>query len=86
MENQKLTQEELATLKELQQNGQTVIEELGQIEFAKFSLEQRRAKTEQFLTDLQKQEQEFIQTITNKYGIGSINPETGEFIPSSTEN
>jgi hypothetical protein len=86
MENQKLTQEELATLKELQQNGQTVIEELGQIEFAKFSLEQRRAKTEQFLTDLQKQEQEFVQTITNKYGIGSINPETGEFIPSSTEN
>jgi len=86
MENQKLTQEELATLKELQQNGQTVIEELGQIEFAKFSLEQRRAKTEQFLTDLQKQEQEFVQTITNKYGIGAINPETGEFIPSSTEN
>jgi len=86
MENQKLTQEELTTLKELQQNGQTVIEELGQIELAKFSLEQRRAKTEQFLTDLQKQEQEFVQTITNKYGIGSINPETGEFIPSSTEN
>jgi hypothetical protein len=86
MENQKLTQEELATLKELQQNGQTVIEELGQIELAKFSLEQRRAKTEQFLTDLQKQEQEFIQTITNKYGIGSINPETGEFIPSSTKD
>ena len=86
MENQKLTQEELATLKELQQNGQTVIEELGQIELAKFSLEQRRAKTEQFLTDLQKQEQEFVQTITNKYGIGSINPETGEFIPSSIKD
>ena len=86
MENQKLTQEELATLRELQQNGQTVIEELGQIELAKFSLEQRRAKTEQFLTDLQKQEQEFIQTITNKYGIGSVNSETGEFIPSSTKD
>jgi hypothetical protein len=86
MENQKLTQEELATLKELQQNGQTVIEELGQIELAKFSLEQRRAKTEQFLTDLQKQEQEFIQIITSKYGIGSINSETGEFIPSSTKD
>jgi hypothetical protein len=86
MENQKLTQEELATLKELQQNGQTVIEELGQIELAKFSLEQRRAKTEQFLTDLQKQEQEFIQIITSKYGIGSVNSETGEFIPSSTKD
>jgi len=82
MENQKLTQEELTTLQELQQNGRVVIEELGQIEVAKFSLEQRRTKAEQFLQDIQKQEQEFVQNITNKYGIGSVNPETGEFIPS----
>jgi outer membrane receptor protein involved in Fe transport len=82
MENQKLTQEELTTLQELQRNGQTIIEELGQIEVAKFSLEQRRTKAEQFLQDVQKQEQEFVQQITNKYGIGSVNPETGEFIPS----
>jgi len=82
MENQKLTQEELTTLQELQQNGRVVIEELGQIEVAKFSLEQRRTKAEQFLQDVQKQEQEFVQNITNKYGVGSVNPETGEFTPS----
>jgi len=86
MENQKLTQEELTTLQELQQNGRIVIEELGQIEVAKFSLEQRRTKAEQFLQDIQKQEQEFVQNITNKYGIGSVNPETGEFIPSLKED
>jgi len=86
MENQKLTQEELTTLQELQRNGQTIIEELGQIEVAKFSLEQRRTKAEQFLQDVQKQEQEFVQNITNKYGIGSVNPETGEFIPSLKGN
>jgi outer membrane receptor protein involved in Fe transport len=86
MENQKLTQEELTTLQELQQNGRIVIEELGQIEVAKFSLEQRKTKAEQFLQDVQKQEQEFVQNITNKYGIGSVNPETGEFIPSLKED
>jgi len=86
MENQKLTQEELTTLQELQQNGRIVIEELGQIEVAKFSLEQRRTKAEQFLQDIQKQEQEFVQNITDKYGIGSVNPETGEFTPSLREN
>lgn len=86
MENQKLTQEELTTLQELQQNGRIVIEELGQIEVAKFSLEQRRTKAEQFLQDIQKQEQEFVQNITNKYGVGSVNPETGEFIPSLKED
>jgi outer membrane receptor protein involved in Fe transport len=86
MENQKLTQEELTTLQELQQNGRIIIEELGQIEVAKFSLEQRRTKAEQFLQDIQKQEQEFVQNITNKYGVGSVNPETGEFIPSLKED
>ena len=86
MENQKLTQEELTTLQELQQNGRIVIEELGQIEVAKFSLEQRKTKAEQFLQDIQKQEQEFVQNITDKYGIGSVNPETGEFTPSLKEN
>jgi len=82
MENQKLTQEELTTLQELQQNGQAIIDELGQIELAKLTLGQRRTKAEQFLADLQKQEQEFIQNITNQYGVGTINAETGEFVPS----
>lgn len=82
MENQKLTQEELTTLQELQQNGQAIIDELGQIELAKLTLEKRRTKAEQFLADLQKQEQEFIQNITNQYGVGTINAETGEFVPS----
>ena len=82
MENQKLTQEELTTLQGLQQNGQAIIDELGQIELAKLTLGQRRTKAEQFLADLQKQEQEFIQNITNQYGVGTINAETGEFVPS----
>jgi outer membrane receptor protein involved in Fe transport len=86
MENQKLTQEELTTLQELQQNGQAIIDELGQIELAKLTLGQRRTKAEQFLADLQKQEQEFIQNITNQYGVGTINAETGEFVPSAKKD
>ena len=85
MENQKLTQEELTTLQELKQNGQAIIEEFGQIEIAKISIAQRKTKAEEFLADLQKQEQEFIQQITTKYGVGSINPNTGEFTPASKE-
>ena len=85
MENQKLTQEELTTLQELKQNGQSIIEEFGQIEITKISIAQRKTKAEEFLTNLQKQEQEFIQQITNKYGVGSINSNTGEFTPASKE-
>ena len=85
MENQKLTQEELTTLQELKQNGQAIIEEFGQIEIAKISIAQRKTKAEEFLADLQKQEQEFIQQITTKYGVVYINPSTGEFTPAPKE-
>ena len=34
----------------------------------------------------QKTEQEFLDEINNKYGDGSLNPETGVFTPTLTEN
>lgn len=81
----KLTQEELTTMQELNRGGQNAIQELGQIEYSFISLEQRREKAKQFIANLQKQEQEFIQEITTKYGNGSIDPNTGEFTPADTE-
>ena len=35
--------------------------------------------------DLVKKENDFYQTLQEKYGDGSIEPSTGEFIPSTTE-
>ena len=73
-----LTQEELQTLKSIQQNTQAIVLELGEIEMIKIQLENRSENIKQFLVDLSNQEKEFTDSIFQKYGKASINPETGE--------
>ena len=82
MENQKLTQEELQAIAELQQKNNAVVAELGQIELTRMAVESRRANAESYLAELRKEEEEFGKTLSDKYGSGSIDLENGEFIPS----
>ena len=85
MENQKLTQEELQTITELQQKNNAVVSELGQIELTRMSVEARRANAESYLADLRKEEEEFGKTLSDKYGTGSIDLASGEFVPAPAE-
>jgi hypothetical protein len=68
-ENKVLNQEELQILKTIQDETQTVIIELGEIELI------------QFLNEVSKKEQTFTQSIFEEYGKCNINPQTGEIIP-----
>jgi hypothetical protein len=76
-----LTEEEKNTLKEIQTNTQALIAELGEIELIKIQLEERHANAKKFLTELGEKEKEFTQSVFDKYGKSSINPETGEITP-----
>ena len=82
MANKKLTQEELQTIAELQQKNNAVVSELGQIELTRMAVEARRANAETYLADLRKEEDEFGKTLSDKYGAGSIDLESGEFVPA----
>jgi len=82
MANKKLTQEELQTIAELQQKNNAVVSELGQIELTRMAVESRRANAETYLADLRKEEDEFGKTLSDKYGAGSIDLESGEFVPA----
>lgn len=82
MENQKLTQEELQTLQELQQQRQAVIVELGSLELTQMELDNKREEIETFYSELKAKEQEYGKTLSEKYGNGSIDLEKGEFTPS----
>jgi|SRR5210317_741698 hypothetical protein len=82
MANQKLTQEELQTIAELQQKNTAVVSELGQIELARMSVQSRRANAENFLAELRKQEEELANSLNEKYGAGSIDLQSGEFVPA----
>jgi hypothetical protein len=77
-EKQFLTQEELQTLKNIQSQTQNLILELGEIEMIKIQIESRYNNAKQFLSDLSNQETEFTQSVFEKYGKASVNPETGE--------
>lgn len=73
-----LTDEEKNILKEIQQKTQALIIELGEIEMIKIQIENRHQIAKAFLDELSTKEENFNQSIFEKYGKSSINPETGE--------
>jgi chromosome segregation ATPase len=80
-----LTQEELQSIKELQQKYDQTIFELGSLEaqivvlnaqIDKISEEKRNLVAD--LNTLGKKESELVKSLQEKYGTGNINIETGE--------
>ena len=73
-----LTEEELKTLKEIQNQTQALIVELGEIEITKLQLEDRKEKAKIFLQTLTQREKDFSKSMFDKYGDINIIPESGE--------
>ena len=82
MENQKLTQEELQQLTDIQQKRDNLMFELSQIGILKLNLQTREDRVKDFHKDLITEENAVGQQLTEKYGDGSLNLETGEFVPT----
>lgn len=79
MEVQKLSKEEVAELKEIQNKGNQISYSLGQIHVAKYGLEKKTKNLQNQLDDLQKKENELANRLTEKYGEGNIDLEKEEF-------
>jgi hypothetical protein len=77
----KLTEEDLKLIDNLKKNKENFFLELGQIKYNEILLEQRNDNAFDFLTKLKEQEMSTMKQLENKYGKGSINLDTGEFIP-----
>jgi len=82
MANQKLAQEELDKLSELQQKNAALVQELGSISLAEINLAQRQESAENFLAELRQSETDLVKELEEKYGVGSIDLKAGEFIPA----
>jgi uncharacterized Rmd1/YagE family protein len=85
----KFTEEELQSLQELSTKSNEITNRFGQLAIAKINLEKQSeaVEEEEFklheeLETLKKEEQETLQSITEKYGPGSLDPQTGVFTPS----
>lgn len=86
----KLSEQEVQKLQELQNNYAEITAQLGQIKIESIILNEqvkRLSELENSLTakylSIQNDEESFAKSISEKYGDGEINIETGEFLPSS---
>ena len=86
----KFSEEEMKELKEIQEYYVQIQHKLGQLSVAKIRLENQIKSlddTEKSLiksfNDTQLNEKKFIDKITEKYGEGTLDPETGAFITNN---
>ena len=78
----KFTTEELQKLQDLQNNINQVQMQFGQLQMAKIRLQDQEDRLKDNLKNLNEEEATIAKTLTDKYGKGSLDIETGEFIPA----
>tara|TARA_Y100001972_G_scaffold116205_1_gene153807 strand:+ start:354 stop:644 length:291 start_codon:yes stop_codon:yes gene_type:complete len=81
-EIKKFTEEEINTLKSFQSRMEQVITSLGRVNYSRVKLDDQENVLKDEIKKIEKEEQELAQTLTNKYGKGSLDIETGTFTPS----
>ena len=86
MANQKLKQEEIDQIQEIQSRMQTVEQQFGQVALAKINLQKRTSSITSYLEETQEMERNLVIELEEKYGRGSIDLQNGEFIPSDVSN
>ena len=79
---QKFTEEELKALQSLQKQSQVATLQFGQLYLNKLRLEEQETKLKNQLKQLEQEEAEIAKQLSDKYGKGSIDIETGEFTPT----
>ena len=92
MADTKFSQEEMDKIKEIQSSYVGVQQAFGQLEVNRIRLEQQLDATQQASSDLRKKfsdvqgdEQKFIEELNTKYGDGSLDLESGTFTPNKSE-
>ena len=78
METKVLTQEELTQLKSLREQQNTLLMNLGLIEYRMSLLEQNKNELKNQVLELERMNNELGAQLTEKYGSGNLNLETGE--------
>ena len=88
-EETKFTKEEMNTISEIQEKYLEIQQKLGQVSLSKLKLEQQVEAINVLEKELlenfkqtQKEEKDFVDNITKKYGDGTLNPESGIFTPN----
>ena len=88
----KFTDEELQSLQELQNTYASISTQFGQVKVNRINLERQienlddaENQLEQSWEENRQTESDLVKSLNEKYGAGSLNPTTGEFIPQPTQ-
>ena len=84
-EEVKFTEEELTQVQNFQNQYLSVQNQFGQLKMAQIRLDNQEVDLEDALKKIQNNEEKFLNEITEKYGQGTLNPETGVFTPDKSE-
>ena len=88
----KFTDEELQSLQELQNTYASISTQFGQVKVSRINLERQienlddaENQLEQSWEENRQKESDLVKSLNEKYGAGTLNPTTGEFIPQPTQ-
>ena len=84
-EEVKFTKDELTQVQNIQKSYMNVQNKFGQLKLTQIRLDNDEVTLEEALKSVQDEEKKFLDGITEKYGQGSLNPETGVFTPNKSE-
>ena len=88
----KFSDEELQSLQGLQNTYASISTQFGQVKVSRINLERQMENVDDAENQLEQNweenrqtESDLVKSLNEKYGAGSLNPQTGEFIPRPTE-
>ena len=80
-EIKQFTPEELTSLKSFQSRLDQVLSQLGRVHLSKMKLNEQEDLIKAEIKKIETEEQELAKTLSDKYGRGSLDIETGTFTP-----
>ena len=80
-EGTKFTEKEMERIGEFKASYDAVTVSYGQLQMEKLALSEQENKIIDKYNELRKEEKTFVKELSDKYGVGELNIETGVFIP-----
>ena len=83
-EDIKFTDEELKSIEDIRVKYSEITQRFGQLSLTKYNLDLQEKKAHTDFESIRAEEQKVLNAITEKYGPGTLDPNTGVFTPSDT--
>ena len=80
----KFNKEEMTKVNNIRNSYLSIQQNFGQLKLAQIKLDEQEIDLNNALKSIQDEEKKFLDGITEKYGDGTLNPETGEFTPNKS--